>query len=415
MRILISISALLIAVFLVQVSTGTLGPLDALSGLKIGFSRTQIGLLGSAHFLGFIVGCFISPMLVRRVGHARTFSFVTGLSIIAVLLHPLWENLYFWMLLRIFSGIAVAGASTVIESWLNAKLTNDNRSRYYSFYRMFDMSGALVAQALIATLPPAEFMAYSLVAIFLCLSFFPLALTKSVQPTLPDHVKWRPFLALQISPIAVAGVLIVGATGAAIRMVGPLFAFDSNLSSAQIGLFLALFILGGALAQLPVGYLADRFAKRTLMMALSLTTVLVSLIMQFDAVSSLFGIYRYFILVFVFGLATMPIYSLAATHANDLCQKQDMTDLSASLIFFFALGAIASPIISGTLIDWYGPNILFLYFAILHIVLFVFGFYRVIRRPVIHFTKPYRYIPRTSLFIAKTVKSLRNHDEADVK
>lgn len=407
MRVLISISALLMAVFLVQVSTGTLGPLDALSGLAIGFSRTEIGMIGSSHFVGFIFGCFLSPLLIRRVGHARTFSFVTGLSIIAVLLHPIWENLYFWMLLRVFSGIAVAGAATVIESWLNAKLTNENRSRYFSFYRIFDMSGALVAQALIATLPPAEFMAYSLVAIFLCLSFFPLALTKSVQPALPDHMNWRPFLAARISPIAVAGVVIVGATGAAVRMVGPLFAFDSNLSSAQIGLFLALFIFGGAISQFPVGFLADKFAKRTLMMALSLSTVLVSAIMQFDLVTQLLGTYRYFILVFVFGMATMPIYSLAATHANDLCRTADMTDLSASLIFFFALGAIASPILAGSLIDNYGPNSLFVYFAILHIALFVFGFYRVIRRPVIHFTKPYRYIPRTSLFIAKTVKTLR--------
>ena len=407
MRVLISISALLIAVFLVQVSTGTLGPLDALSGLAIGFSRTEIGMIGSSHFVGFIFGCFLSPLLIRRVGHARTFSFVTGLSIIGVLLHPLWENLYFWMVLRLFSGIAVAGASTVIESWLNAKLNNENRSRYFSFYRIFDMSGALVAQGLIATLPPAEFMAYSLVAIFLCLSFFPLALTKSVQPALPDHVNWRPLLAVRISPIAVAGVLVVGATGAAIRMVGPLFAFDSNLSSAQIGLFLALFILGGALSQFPVGFLADKFAKRTVMMALSLSTVLVSFIMQFEIVTLSLGTYRYFILVFVFGMATMPIYSLAATHANDLCRTEDMTDLSASLIFFFALGAIASPIIAGSLIDRFGANSLFSYFAILHIALFVFGFYRVIRRPVIHFTKPYRYIPRTSLFIAKTVKSLR--------
>lgn len=409
MRILISISALLVSVFLVQVSTGTLGPLDALSGLKLGFSRTEIGLIGSSHFIGFILGCFLSPALIRRVGHARTFSFVTGLSIIGVLLHPMWHNLYFWMILRVMSGIAVAGAATVIESWLHAKLNNDNRSRYFSFYRIFDMSGALVAQALIATLPIAQSSSYSLVAIFLCLSFFPLALTKSVQPALPEQTTWRPFYALEISPIAVAGVLVVGATGAAIRMIGPLFAYDSALDAGQIALFLALFIFGGALAQFPVGFLADKFTKRSLMMSLSLLTIIVSFAIQFEAVRYWLGSYQIFILVFIFGMATIPIYSLSATHANDLSQKQDMTDLSASLIFFFAIGAIASPIISGALIDYFGPDILFVYFAILHGLLFVFALYRVMKRPVIHFAKPYRYIPRTSLFIAKTVKSLRRN------
>ena len=405
MQILISISALLVSVFLVQVSTGTLGPLDALSGLSIGFSRTEIGLIGSFHFIGFILGCFLSPSLIKRVGHARTFSFVTGLSIIAVLLHPIWQNLYFWIVLRLFSGIAVAGAATVIESWLHAKLNNENRSKYFSFYRIFDMSGALVAQALIATLPVAQYWSYSLVAIFLCLSFLPLALTKSVQPALPEHAKWRPFLAVSISPLAVAGVLVVGATGAAIRMIGPLFAFDSALNNSEIALFLALFILGGALSQLPVGYLADKFTKRTIMMALSSLTIILSFIMPLSFVSSLIGDKQIFILVFIFGMATMPIYSLCATHANDLCQTKDMTDLSASLIFFFAIGAIASPIISGALLDNFGPQILFIYFAALHGLLLAFGLYRVIKRPVIHFARPYIYIPRTSLFIAKTVKS----------
>ena len=94
---LLSLSALLVSVFFVQISTGTLGPLDALSGLAIGFSRTEIGFIGSAHFVGFIIGCFISPMLVRRAGHARAFSFVTGLSIIGVLAHPLWENFFLWL------------------------------------------------------------------------------------------------------------------------------------------------------------------------------------------------------------------------------------------------------------------------------------------------------------------------------
>ena len=407
MHMLLSLSALLVSVFFVQISTGTLGPLDALSGLAIGFSRTEIGFIGSAHFVGFIIGCFISPMLVRRAGHARAFSFVTGLSIIGVLAHPLWENLYFWMVLRVFSGMAVAGAATVIESWLNAKLNNENRGRYYSFYRLVDMSGGLCAQILIASLPIAQFASYSIVAIFLCLSFFPLALTQSVQPTLPEHPKWRPFLALSISPLAVVGVIVVGATGAAVRMIGPLFAYDNNLSAGEIGLFLALFVLGGALSQFPAGYLADKFTKRRLMLSLSILTIIVSVVMQFDFISTILGSSRIFVLVFVFGMATMPIYSLAATHANDLCQKEDMTDLSASLIFFFALGAIGSPIFGGALIDYFGPDALFNYFAILHLILFLFDIYRVIRRPVIHFTKPYRYIPRTSLFIAKTVKNLR--------
>ena len=61
MRLIISLSALLVSVLFVQIGSGSLGPLDALSGLVLNFSPTQIGYLGSAHFIGFVLGCVLSP------------------------------------------------------------------------------------------------------------------------------------------------------------------------------------------------------------------------------------------------------------------------------------------------------------------------------------------------------------------
>ncbi|MEO0358747.1 MAG: hypothetical protein AAF386_10745, partial [Pseudomonadota bacterium] len=61
MRLLISFAALFLSVVLLQLSSGAVGPLDALSGLQEGFSKTQIGFLGSSHFVGFFIGCWWAP------------------------------------------------------------------------------------------------------------------------------------------------------------------------------------------------------------------------------------------------------------------------------------------------------------------------------------------------------------------
>ena len=61
MRTIISFTALLVSVGLMQLANGALGPLDALSGIYFSFSSFQIGMLGSSHYLGFIfghLGCF---------------------------------------------------------------------------------------------------------------------------------------------------------------------------------------------------------------------------------------------------------------------------------------------------------------------------------------------------------------------
>ena len=270
-----------------------------------------------------------------------------------------------------------------------------------------DMIGSLIAQSLIAILIPVEHLSYMILAIILCISLLPLGLTKSVQPELPESGELDPLFALRVSPLAVLGVLIVGATGSVVRMIGPLFAYEENLGPGEIGLFLSLFIIGGAIIQLPVGYLSERFSPRQLLGLFSGLTILASLTVNMVDSDQIFGIRNLFILVFIFGLTTMPLYSICAIHANNLIPAKQMTSLSASLIFIFAVGAIISPIFVGYLIQIFGPNAMFIYFAALHIVLFVFTGYRALIRPDKAPRRKYVYIPRTSLFIAKTMKSMK--------
>ena len=82
MRLLISFAALMISVMLLQLSTGAISPLDVLSGIQEGFSKTQIGLLGSAHFFGFFIGCWWAPRLIGTVGHSRSFAVFAAMGTI---------------------------------------------------------------------------------------------------------------------------------------------------------------------------------------------------------------------------------------------------------------------------------------------------------------------------------------------
>ena len=407
MKTLLSISALLLTIMLMQMGTTALGPLDTLSAIELGFSNTEIGAIGGAHFLGFLVGCLGSPLLVKRVGHARAYCVTAALSIIAILLHPVLPYFWAWCVFRVMTGIAIATSYTAVESWLNAKLANKNRGRFFGVYRIIDMTGALVAQAMIIVLVPAYFLSYTMLAILVCLSLMPLGLTKTVQPVMPETQKIDVLFAFRISPLAALGVLTVGATGSALRMIGPLFAYQLNFTPTQIGLFLSLPLIAGMIIQLPIGYLAERATPRQLIGGLSGITILISIAFTIIEAETVLGIKTIFILVFIFGLTTMPLYSLSAIHANNQTKEQDMTMLSASLIFLFGIGAIISPVIASYIIEHFGPLSMFTYFAAMHVFLLGYTGYRALIRPLNVPLRPYIYIPRTSLFIAKTIKNLR--------
>ncbi len=108
MRMLISFAALFLSVALLQLSSGGVGPLDALTGLELGFSQSQVGFLGSAHFFGFFIGCWWAPRLMGSVGHSRAFATFTAMGAIGLAAHVIVVEPMYWAFFRIGSGICVA-------------------------------------------------------------------------------------------------------------------------------------------------------------------------------------------------------------------------------------------------------------------------------------------------------------------
>ena len=408
MRLLISLSALLISTLFVQMGIGALRPFDAISGQALGFTPVEIGLLASGHFAGFLLGCVFGPLLVRRAGHSRAFAVMAGAAVISIIAHPLIPDALFWAAIRVLSGFSVAGCYTLIESWLQAKITNDIRGRVFSIYRLVDMSGQIMANAIIATLTPASYVSYNLIAIIMCFAILPLALTQSKEPELPERISYQPFFALRISPLAGLGVVVAGLSTATFGSVGPIYAIAVGLDLSQIALFLVVSTIGGMASQLPAGILADKISRRTVLLVFSIMASALCLLMMLPVADiTIAGVSLVYVMSFLFGFTTFPIYSICAAHASDFVTQDRMITLSASLIFLYASGAIVSPLLAGLIIEQFGASMMFSMIAGAHIMLMLFTIYRNFVRPVEQ-RRRYAYIPRTSMFIASILRPRKN-------
>ncbi len=404
MRLILSLAALFLSVILLQLSSGGVGPLDALTGLEQGFSKGQIGILGSSHFLGFFIGCWWAPRVMGSVGHSRAFAVFTSMGAIGMLGHTLLIDPMAWAVMRVASGLCVAGCYTVIEAWLQAKATNENRGRTMGVYRVVDISASLGAQMMIGALATVEtYLAYNLLTLFCCASLLPLALTKASPPITKSAPRLRPLLALSRSPLAVSAVVVTGLTSAAYRMVGPIYGSELGLNASQIGLFLAGYVLGGAISQYPSGWLADKYDRRWVVIALSLAS-LVSCSISFFAT----GVTQIITASCLFGFITVPIYSIATAHAHDFAASDERVELSAALLFYFAIGAIASPIIAALLIQAFGAGSFFVFIASAHFLLAVIGGLRMLLGDVALSKTAYIYSPRTSFLVGRLTKRLRD-------
>ena len=404
---MISFAALFLSIVLLQISNGGLGPLDALSGFALNFSSAEIGLLGSAHFLGFFIGCWYAPRVMGAVGHSRAFAAFAATGAIGLIAHMLIIDPYAWALMRIASGLCIAGCYTVLESWLQAKVTNETRGRTMGTYRVVDNLAFLIAQLLIGFLEPADYVSYNLLALICCASLLPLTLTKIKQPETPKALKLRPKLALFRSPLAVAGVLVAAVSAAAFRMVGPIYGAQVGLEVEQIAYFLSAYVFGGALAQYPIGWFADKYDRRWVLIWLSVAAIVSSILSTSISYNNTLGI---FLIAFGFGFTTFPIYSVAAAHAHDFASLDERVELSASLLFYYAIGAIAAPLFASFLMDSFGPNAMFVLIAFAHLLLVIFGVARMRVRPTVTERTPYVYMPRTSFLIGRLLKRLRDKE-----
>ena len=407
MRLMISFAALFLSVILLQLSTGGVGPLDALSGITLDFTNAQIGLLGSAHFFGFFIGCWWTPRLMGTIGHSRAFAAFTAAGAIGLLAHMLVIDAYAWALMRVASGLCVAGCYTVIEAWLQAKLTNETRGRAMGTYRVVDMGASLVAQMLISVLEPASYVSYNLLALLCCAALLPITLTRTAEPETPDALRLRPMLAVTRSPLAAAGVVVAALSSASFRMVGPVYGQEVGLAVDQIAWFLSAFVAGGALAQYPVGWLADKYDRRWVLIWLSIASIASSAL---TALTGDLGTAGVLLTATLFGATTFPIYSVAAAHAHDFADASERVELSAALMFFFALGAIAAPLMASTLIEVYGPSAMFVMIGAGHGVLVIFGLIRMRMRPSARTRTRYVWAPRTSFLIGRLTGRARDED-----
>ena len=74
LRVIGSVWALLLGMFLLMVGNGLQGSLIGIRGAIEEFSTTELAVITSAYFAGFLFGSRLAPAMIRRVGHDRVFA-----------------------------------------------------------------------------------------------------------------------------------------------------------------------------------------------------------------------------------------------------------------------------------------------------------------------------------------------------
>lgn len=377
MHQLLPISALIAASAFLMFAGGINGLILPLRGQIEGFSAVSLGLLGSAWAIGYGMGCLLVPKLVQRTGHIRAFCVMAALAAISILGSLLFIQVAAWIVMRLICGFCFSGAAMIVESWLNESTGPAQRGRVFGFYMMINLIATTAGNVIIMTGDGTGYIFFVMAALFYCLAVLPAALTSSRAPAplVQAHVNLQ--ILWRNSPMAVVAIVLVGISNGAFGTLGAVFAARIDLPVSAITLFMAIALMSGALLQLPVGYVSDRFDRRWVLLGLAglaICTELVFLVGRFP------GIVPNLICAAIFGGAIYSMYPVIVAHANDRAAPGSFLQTSGGLLLLFSIGAVVGPAICGLVMMLYGPQGLFLVTLAAHVLLVAYGLRRLTMR-----------------------------------
>ncbi|HRD76217.1 MAG TPA: MFS transporter [Hyphomicrobiaceae bacterium] len=388
--------ALILSAAILLMGNGLLGLLGPIRADGAGFTRLDIGIMGSFHFAGLMAGCILWPRVVAKVGHIRAFAALTAMAAITPLCQAIWTTPVVWWGLRALNGLCFAGLFMVIETWLTGASTPETRGRVLGVYTMVNLTVVTVGMQLIGVGDPKSFELFSLVAILYALAAVPVALAPQTPPSPPREAKLRLGWLYSVSPAAVMGCFFTGIANSSFWSLSPLYAQGAGLSIKEAAVFVTSAVLGGAASQWPVGRLSDRLGRRAVAIVVCSVAALAGVLLFTMADKPPRALLLS--LAALYGTMAFTVYTLCVAHANDLVHKKRAVEVSSGLLLTFSGGAILGPLAASYLMHIFGHGGLFLHSAIAHGAIAAVMLLRASQRPTLPIARrePFVPVPKTT-------------------
>src|SRR5690554_2006773 len=386
-----SVFSLLLGMGVLLAGSGLLGTLLGLRATLEGFAEFTVGLIMSAFFAGYIVGSYLCPLLIRRVGHIRTFAALAAASAVVALLHGMWLNAWVWGLLRLINGICILGLYMVVESWLSEQVVQ-RRVQVFAVYMMVSLAAMGAGQFLIAIYGPGDLASFALVALLFCLGLIPLALTRRMQPVVTSSGSMPLRQLYNVSPVGATGALTSGLLTGAFWGLMAVYGLNIGLGSAGAAALVGATIFGGAVLQWPIGLWSDRIDRRVMLVRMTLAAALMAALIHLLNGRSLAGL---LVLGTLYGGFSFSLYALSVSHTHDRMQAVNTMAATRGLLLLNGIGATLGPLFIGALMQLIHASVFPLFLALLLVGMAVYARHRIKLDPAVPAEERGDFVPLT--------------------
>lgn len=315
-------------------------------------SSTLIGGLAMMAPLGVILGSIFVPRCLQMFSGRRLLLIAIGFEIFLIFLLLAVNDLASWFVIRFFMGVTGSVLFIVSESWM-AEITPDaTRGRVMGLYNTA-LASSFAIGPLILTMTGANGVLPFLSGIVLmALAALPLVLAGRYLPESSGKASFNVLSFFRVAPLLVFGCIVVAFKDMAATSLLPVYGVRSGLTESLAVLMLFFGALGGAVLQIPIGWLADHYNRLWVLSSCGIFGMLGVAALPFVVTIP----WLLCLVVFLWMGFFAGIYTVVMTLAGQWFRGLELATAMAAFGVFWGLGGVAGPLVSGVAMDLWNPH-----------------------------------------------------------
>ncbi|MEH6445853.1 MAG: MFS transporter [Oceanospirillaceae bacterium] len=371
---LLSLIALFSSGFVIMLASGLI---NILLPSRLSFenvSPDNIGLIMSMFSVGLLLGGIYTRRLIIRVGHIRVYAASAAMAAISILICYLWLNEWLWAVMRILMGFCIASTNIVADGWLSERATSDTRARILATNQIVVLLAMFLGSFMINLADISDATLYIMAGLLLCGGVVPIAMSSASAPDIDDSPPMPLRKLLNTSPVGVTAVLMCGLILGSLLSMLAVYAKAKGITGFDVSLLVGAAVVGGVILQYPIGYLADRFERRKVMLNIVLVSMICTALIPFVINLDLF--IPALVLVSLSSGIISSLYPLGVAETFDRLQQNEMGRAIGAMIIIYASGGIIGPYTVGLVMEYIGIDSFFMFMAAIQCLFAFFIVYR---------------------------------------
>lgn len=336
------------AVISIGLALGVTLPLVSLRLESWGYDSFAIGVMAATPALGVLLGASLTGRLAGRFGTTRLMQACLLAGALSVVMLALVQSYAVWLVLRLLIGVALTMVFILGESWINQLAVEAWRGRlvalYGTGYALSQLSGPLLLGVIGAAGDQGFWLG---TALLIGGSLLLLGRTGAPQVDAGSVSGKGLVVFCRRLPAIAWAVMLFAAFESMVLTLLPVYSLRQGFSEDQALLMASVVVVGDALLQLPLGWLADRVSRRLLFTGCGVVLLLSSL-----AIAPLLHGGLIWPVLVLFGASAGGLFTLALILIGERFRDDELVRANAHVAQLWGLGCLLGPLLTGAASQW---------------------------------------------------------------